>query len=82
MKFNLKGSGTNHAVEASHLSSILASASQPSSANCHTIILGADVAHPTGSARPGCPSIAAVVGSTDDNYLHYPGSMRLQLSRQ
>jgi hypothetical protein len=82
MKINLKGAGTNHAVEASHLASILDSKTQSSKGECETIILGADVAHPTGSARPGCPSIAAVVGSTDDNYLHYPGSMRLQVSRQ
>jgi hypothetical protein len=82
MKINLKGAGTNHAVEASHLTSILDSTTQSSKGRCETIVLGADVAHPTGSARPGCPSIAAVVGSTDDNYLHYPGSMRLQVSRQ
>lgn len=81
MKINLKGAGTNHAVESSHLASILGSTTQ-SSTECQTIIVGADVAHPTGSARPGCPSIAAVVGSTDDDYLHYPGSMRLQVSRQ
>ena len=85
MKINLKGAGINHAVEHSHLTSILQSPSQspqPSKSKCQTIIIGADVAHPTGSARPGCPSIAAVVGSTDENYLHYPGSMRLQVSRQ
>ena len=78
MKFNLKGGGVNHAVEESHLRTIL----DNSSRTCQTIVIGADVAHPTGSARPGCPSIAAVVGSVDDNYLHYPGSMRLQLNRQ
>jgi hypothetical protein len=85
MKINLKGAGTNHAVEHSHLASILPSKINPSNPperESQTIIIGADVAHPTGSARPGCPSIAAVVGSTDDNYLHYPGSMRLQVSRQ
>ena len=84
MKINLKGAGTNHAVEVSHLASILPSVPQPQPQDkgCDTIIVGADVAHPTGSARPGCPSIAAVVGSTDDDYLHYPGSMRLQISRQ
>jgi hypothetical protein len=79
MKFNLKGRGNNHNVDGDHLRSII----QPGSTTaCRTIIIGADVAHATGSARPGCPSIAAVVGSTDDNYLHYPGSMRLQLNRQ
>lgn len=79
MKFNLKGRGINHNVDGDHLRSII----QPgSTAACQTIIIGADVAHATGSARPGCPSIAGVVGSVDDNYLHYPGSMRLQLNRQ
>jgi eukaryotic translation initiation factor 2C len=78
MKFNLKGGGSNHAVPLDHLASILG----PEDEGCQTIIIGADVAHPTGSARPGCPSIGAVVGSTDDHYLHYPGSMRLQVSRQ
>jgi eukaryotic translation initiation factor 2C len=82
MKFNLKGRGSNHAVQEGHLASILQSVSQPQAKGSDTIIIGADVAHPTGSARPGCPSIAAVVGSTDDHYLHYPGSMRLQISRQ
>ena len=77
MKFNLKGGGSNHAVPNVNLASIL-----PEAKGCDTIIIGADVAHPTASARPGCPSIAGVVGSTDDNYLHYPGSMRLQISRQ
>jgi eukaryotic translation initiation factor 2C len=79
MKFNLKGRGSNHNVDGDHLRSII----QPgSTAACQTIIIGADVAHATGSARPGCPSIAGVVGSVDDNYLHYPASMRLQLNRQ
>ena len=83
MKFNLKGGGVNHAVEQSHLQSIIHTRLPTrTAAPCRTIIIGADVAHPTGSARPGCPSIAAVVGSVDDNYLHYPGSMRLQISRQ
>lgn len=81
MKFNLKGRGINHGIEQSHLQSIIHTR-PPASGACRTIIIGADVAHPTSSARPGCPSIAAVVGSVDDNYLHYPGSMRLQLNRQ
>jgi hypothetical protein len=82
MKFNLKGRGINHSVDQDHLQSLLYPESPSTTAPCRTIIIGADVAHPTGSARPGCPSIAAVVGSVDDNYLHYPGSMRLQLPKQ
>jgi eukaryotic translation initiation factor 2C len=82
MKFNLKGGGINHSIDPDHLKSIIQPGSTSASAACRTIIIGADVAHATGSARPGCPSIAAVVGSVDDNYLHYPGSTRLQLNRQ
>jgi hypothetical protein len=47
-----------------------------------TIIIGADVAHPLKGASPGCPSIASVVGSVDDEFVKYPGSMRLQMGRQ
>lgn len=82
MKFILKSAGTNHAVQDDHLSSVLSRINDDGNRVCDTIVLDADVAHPTASARPGCPSIAAVVGSTDDSLLHYPGSMRLQVSRQ
>ncbi|GAB7366527.1 hypothetical protein MBLNU230_g8516t2 [Neophaeotheca triangularis] len=47
-----------------------------------TMVLGADVTHPGPSAETGCPSIAAVVGSVDDNFMQFPGSMRLQRGRQ
>jgi Piwi domain len=42
-----------------------------------TIILGADVTH-CGGALPGTPSICAVVGSIEQNFTQYRGSMKLQ----
>lgn len=47
-----------------------------------TMVVGADVTHPTGGAIMGCPSIAAVVASTDNDFMNYPGSMRLQEGRK
>ncbi|KAI7155980.1 hypothetical protein KC349_g6588 [Hortaea werneckii] len=47
-----------------------------------TIVVGADCAHPMKGAHTATPSIAAVVGSTDNGFMHYPGSMRLQTSRK
>ncbi|RMY71806.1 hypothetical protein D0863_04911 [Hortaea werneckii] len=47
-----------------------------------TIVVGADCAHPMKGAHTATPSIAAVVGSTDNGFMHYPGSMRLQPSRK
>ncbi|KIV99053.1 uncharacterized protein PV09_09225 [Verruconis gallopava] len=45
-----------------------------------TIIIGADLTHP-GSAS-GRPSIAALVGSIDDSFARFPGSMRLTPARE
>ncbi|KAI7573029.1 hypothetical protein KC343_g4105 [Hortaea werneckii] len=47
-----------------------------------TIVVGADCAHPMKGAHTATPSIAAVMGSTDNGFMHYPGSMRLQPSRK
>lgn len=48
----------------------------------NTMLVGADVTHPGHAAVSGAPSIAAAVASTDDKYTHYPGSARLQISKQ
>ncbi|TKA72344.1 hypothetical protein B0A55_06764 [Friedmanniomyces simplex] len=42
------------------------------------IVVGADVTHPGKGSASATPSIAAVVGSADDHFMQYPGSMRLQ----
>jgi len=75
MKLNLKLQHTNHGVnfpaDVQDLLSIQDAAQQ-----LDTIILGADVTHPTKSSPN--PSIAAVVGSVDEHYANYPGSVRFQ----
>ncbi|KAI7280388.1 hypothetical protein KC345_g4768, partial [Hortaea werneckii] len=76
LKFNLKAGGRNH---------VLGDASFPGlrhGQNCDVIVIGADVTHPGVGSREGTPSIAAVVGSTDNQFMHFPGSMRLQRSRK
>ncbi|KAF2502246.1 Piwi-domain-containing protein [Lophium mytilinum] len=67
MKVNLKFGGTNHSVAG--ITPFLKD----------TLVLGADVTHPTGGSVNGTPSIAAVVGSVDENGGRMLGSMRLQL---
>jgi len=66
MKINLKGNGINHEIQA--LKSTFS----------NTMVLGADVTHPSPGCVPGCPSIAAVVGSIDESGGKYLGSMRIQ----
>lgn len=91
LKFNLKTTGDNQRLAPVDLKDVLDSKTKPKTGGvplkqgpsaCKTIILGADVAHPTASAVPGCPSIASVVGTVDDNYVRFLGSMRLQRGRQ
>jgi len=66
MKIILKGNGINHEIQA--LKSTFS----------NTMVIGADVTHPSPGCIPGCPSIAAVVGSIDESGGKYLGSMRLQ----
>jgi eukaryotic translation initiation factor 2C len=66
MKMNLKASGINHTTR--FLEDIFSK----------TLVLGADVIHRSSGSIPGCPSIAAIVGSVDDRSGRYLGSMRLQ----
>lgn len=75
MKINLKSGGSNHVLLAEETRLL------KSGDTVDTIIVGADVTHPGGSI-PGCPSIASVVATVDDDFVKYCGSMRLQLSRQ
>ncbi|KAF2272511.1 stem cell self-renewal protein Piwi, partial [Westerdykella ornata] len=71
MKLNIKAGGINYALNFDNL------------AYKHkTIIMGADVTHPGVGQCAGFPSIACVVGSVDDMFMNYPGSMRLQAGRQ
>lgn len=76
MKANLKWGGINHTAcdsvqgkqQQGHLSQTLSD----------TLVLGADVTHPSPGSLPGCPSIAAVVGSCHSSGGKFLGSMRLQ----
>ena len=44
---------------------------------CHVI----DVTHPSPTSIKGTPSIAAVVASTDSDFVHFPASLRPQKNR-
>jgi eukaryotic translation initiation factor 2C len=70
MKANLKMAGVNHSTDG--ISHYLR----------NTLVLGADVTHPGNGALHGTPSIAAVVGSYEDNGGRFIGRMRLQEAKQ
>lgn len=74
LKVNLKAGGDNWFPDQKRLTELLGSKKGRES----TLILGADVTHPGMGSRPGAPSIACVVGTVDDCFMRYLGSMRLQ----
>lgn len=83
LKLNLKDeSGINHYIDRAKFTELFTRPDDACQPICDTIVIGADVTHPVGHCAPGCPSIAAVVGSVDDNFATFPGSMRLQRGRQ
>ncbi|KAI6130657.1 Piwi-domain-containing protein [Pisolithus croceorrhizus] len=47
-----------------------------------TMVVGMDVTHPSPGSHVGTPSIAAVVASVDDSFVHFPASLRCQISKQ
>jgi eukaryotic translation initiation factor 2C len=73
MKANLKFGGINHSAEPSSTKF-----GKTSDILKDTLVLGADVTHSGGGALPGCPSIAAVVGSVESTGGKFLGSIRLQ----
>ncbi|KAK0867858.1 hypothetical protein LTR87_014414 [Friedmanniomyces endolithicus] len=76
LKYNVKsarGGRDNHHFDKEDLR-VLRSADQ----QADTIVIGADVTHPGKGSSMATPSIAAVVGSADDQFMQFPGSMRLQ----
>lgn len=75
LKLNLKIAGDNHYLAPESLQRL-----RTPQGSATTIVIGADVSHPNKSSRAGTPSVAAVVGSIDDNFVKFPGSMRLQPS--
>lgn len=76
LKFNMKLRGQNHQICRPNTRK---SAFEAITAD--TIVLGADVSHPSGGMAHS-PSVAAVVGSDDANFANFPGSMRLQAGTQ
>lgn len=69
LKVNMKLGGVNHTLDHHGLGWLL---------NESTIIFGSDVTHPGPGSLKGTPSIAAVVASVDDQFIHYPASLSLQ----
>lgn len=47
-----------------------------------TMMVGIDVTHPGPGSREGTPSIAAVVASTDNNFVQFPASLRIQQTKK
>ena len=74
MKLNIRLGNTNHSIESTNFNMLPKDANN----NPDTLILGADVIHPGAASVEGTPSIAALVGSVDDKYAKYLGSMRTQ----
>ncbi|KAK0940183.1 hypothetical protein LTR29_008236 [Friedmanniomyces endolithicus] len=79
LKFNIKLRGQNHQVSAGTARNTVSAFAALE--KDETIVIGADVSHaPTQMSN--CPSVAAVVGSLDEDYANFGGSMRLQASKQ
>ncbi|KAF8341583.1 Piwi domain-containing protein [Cantharellus anzutake] len=74
LKLNVKLGGTNHVLSGPGPLSWLNQ--RP------TMLLGCDVTHPSPGSVKGTPSIAAVVGNIDANFVQYPASMRLQETKK
>ncbi|EXJ83417.1 hypothetical protein A1O1_07040 [Capronia coronata CBS 617.96] len=70
MKVNLKMdfSAVNQALDANAKAPILTNA---------TMLLGIDVTHPGSTAMKGAPSVAAVVGSVDEEFAQWPASLHV-----
>ena len=71
-KFNLKLGGINHVLLPGDLAAI------PKS----TMVVGIDVAHPALGSIENAPSVVGMVASVDEHYANWPGSVRIQKSRQ
>lgn len=74
-KFNLKLGGVNHTLSEKDLD-MLAEKEKL------TMVVGIDVAHPAPRSMENAPSIVGMVASVDRHYGQWPGSIRLQKSKQ
>lgn len=77
LKFNFKLGGDTH-----HFQDTTMKVLWDDDQYADTIVLGSDVTHPSRGSVAGTPSIAAVVGNNDINFMNFPGSMRLQRARK
>ena len=79
LKINLKLGNTNHTVrDEMYKSEALRNHFYDASGKLDTIILGADATHVQKESAEGTPSLAAVVGSVDDHFGKFLGSLRPQ----
>ncbi|GME68138.1 unnamed protein product [Ambrosiozyma monospora] len=74
MKTCIKLGGVNHMLDPSSNSLLVKN-------NLPALVLGADVTHPTGTNEGQGVSIASVVGSVDQYFNTFPGSISLQEGR-
>ncbi|KAL4072209.1 Piwi domain-containing protein [Scleroderma yunnanense] len=74
LKFNMKLGGVNHSLNDTNSNKFLNA--------MPTMVVGMDVTHPGPSSAKGTPSIAAVVGSVDDQYARFPGSLEIQETKK
>lgn len=81
MKINFKQGGDAHYFEDDEVR-VLWGEDENGYDIADTIVLCSDVAHPSRGTVTGTPSIAAVVGNNDENFMNFPGSMRLQAARK
>jgi len=72
LKFNIKGGGVNHRIDAANLKPF----------DARTIIFGIDVTHPSPTSSDDAPSIAGVVANRDELLAQWPASIRIQKRRQ
>ncbi|KAK4613807.1 hypothetical protein CLAFUW4_09029 [Fulvia fulva] len=80
MKLNVRLGNSNHSVAAESLEAAIPDFAI--AANKDVMVLGADVVHPGVGSVEGTPSIAALVGSIDEDFAAYRGSARCQTGRQ
>ena len=73
LKVNMKLGGVNHSLDPESMRWLK---EKP------TMLVGMDVTHPGPGSVRGTPSIAAVVGSVDDQFAQFPASMRIQETRK
>lgn len=78
LKFNVKAANYPHQLNSTSLLAL----KDKGTSQADTIVLGADVAHPSKGCLDGTPSVAAVVGTIDNDFMLYQGSMRLQRGRK